>query len=64
MARRFQKGKGKFKVKLPIICFNCNEVGHIVARCPEKKNYKVRDKYKSRRDEHNKDYKVKGKKYC
>ena len=38
MARRFHRGKGKFKGKLPIMCFNCNEVGHIVARCPKKKN--------------------------
>ena len=26
LARRFHKGKGKFKGKLPIICFNCNEI--------------------------------------
>ena len=45
LARRFKKGKGKFKDKLPIISFNCNEVGHIFARCPEKKNYKGGDKY-------------------
>ena len=38
LARRFYKGKGKFKDKLPIMCFNCNEVGHIAARCLEKKN--------------------------
>jgi hypothetical protein len=29
LARIFHKGKGKFKGKLPIMCFNCNEVGHI-----------------------------------
>ena len=29
LARIFHKGKGK----LPIICFNCNEVGHIATRC-------------------------------
>ena len=40
MVRRFHKGKGKFKGKLPIICFNCNEAGHIAAICPYKKNYK------------------------
>ena len=62
LARRFQKGKGNFKVKLPIICFNHNEIGHIAARCPEKKNCRGGDKYKSRRDEDNKDYKDKRKK--
>ena len=34
LARRFHRGKGKFKGKLPIICFNYNEVGHLAARCP------------------------------
>ena len=34
LARRFHRGKGKFKDKLPIIYFNCNEVGHISTRCP------------------------------
>ena len=33
LARRFHRGKGKFKGKLPIICFNCNEFGHIALRC-------------------------------
>ena len=38
LARTFHRGKGKFKGKLPIICFNCNEVGHIATRCTQKKN--------------------------
>ena len=46
------------------MCFNCNEVGHIAARCPEKKKNRGGDKYKSKRDEDNKDYKDKGKKSC
>ena len=33
LARRFHRGKGEFRGKLPIICFNCKEVGHIAARC-------------------------------
>ena len=64
LARRFHWGKGKFKGKLPIMCFNYNEVNHIATRCPEKKNYRGGDKYKSRRDEDNKDYKDKGNKSC
>ena len=62
LVRRFHRGKGKFKGKLPIICFNCNEIGHITARCSEKKNHRGSDKYKGRRNEDNKDYKGKGKK--
>lgn len=34
LAKRFQRAKSKSKCKLPIICFNCNEVGNIDARCP------------------------------
>ena len=40
LARRFHRGKGK----LPITCFNCNELGHVTSRCPKKKNYRVGDK--------------------
>ena len=40
LARRFHRGKGKFKGKFPIICFNCNEVGHIVTRGTQKNNNK------------------------
>ena len=56
LARRFHKGKGKFKCKLPIICFNCNEVGHVVTRFLEKMNSRGSDKYKRRSDEDNKVY--------
>ncbi|MDF3686401.1 hypothetical protein, partial [Enterobacter hormaechei] len=62
LARRFHRGKGKFKGKMPIICFNCNEVGHIAARCPQKKDSKEGNKYKNRRDDDKRDYKEKGKK--
>lgn len=64
MARIFHRGKGKYKGKLPIICFNCNDVGHIATRCPKKKNKRNGDKYKGKRVESNKDYKKKGKKAC
>src|SRR5271156_6944421 len=30
MARRLQRGKGRYKCKLPLVCFNCIEVGHFV----------------------------------
>ena len=46
------------------MCFNCNEVGHIGTRYTEKKNNISGDKYRSRRDGENKDYKDKGNKSC
>ena len=36
LARRFPKGKGKYKGKISLIFFSCEEVGHIVARCPNR----------------------------
>ena len=36
----------------------------LLLHCPKKKNNRSGDKYKSKRDEDNKDYKVKGKKSC
>jgi len=36
--RKLKIGKGKFKGKLPLICFSCNEVGHFAAKCPNRSN--------------------------
>ena len=38
IARRSRRGKGKYKVKPPIIYFLWNKVGHIVARCFDKED--------------------------
>ena len=46
---------------MPIICFNCNEVGHIAARGTQKKNHKEGSKYKNKREDNSRDYKEKGK---
>ena len=62
LARRFHRVKGRYKGKLPIICFNCNEVGHIAARCAKKITYNEGSKYKNRKEDDGKDYK--GKKSC
>lgn len=34
LARRYPKGKEKYKGKIPLIYISCEEVGNIVARCP------------------------------
>ena len=36
LARKYSKGRGKYKGKVPVIYFSCKEVGHITARCPNK----------------------------
>ena len=32
LARKYSRGRGKYKGKVPLICFSCEEIGHIVAR--------------------------------
>ena len=34
MEKKLLGGKGKYKCKLPLICFKCNKVVHISSRCP------------------------------
>ena len=34
--RKLKPGKGKFKGKIPLICFICGEVGNFIAKCPNK----------------------------
>jgi hypothetical protein len=37
--RRLKKGTGgRYKGKLPFICFNCDGIGYFVNKCPPKKN--------------------------
>ena len=34
LAKKYSKDKGKYKGKISLIYFSCEEVGHIAARCP------------------------------
>ena len=36
LARKYSRGKGKYKGKVPLIYFSCEEIGHIAARFPNK----------------------------
>ena len=53
MARRFSRGRGQYKRKLPIMYFSSNKFGHINARCPdgEDKDERKERNYKSGRYE-------------
>jgi hypothetical protein len=34
--RRMKKGTKKYKGKIPLICFNCDGIGHFSNKCPHK----------------------------
>ena len=36
LARKYSKGRGKYKGKVPLIYFSCEEVGYTIARFPNK----------------------------
>ena len=38
LARKYSKVRGKYKGKVPLIYFSCEEVGQIDARCPNKEH--------------------------
>ena len=33
LAKKYSKSRGKYKGKIPLIYFSCEEIDHIVARC-------------------------------
>ncbi|XP_042488897.1 WD repeat-containing protein 87-like [Macadamia integrifolia] len=41
LARKLKKGRGKYKGKLPLKCFNCDGIGHFTSKCL--KNDKLSD---------------------
>ena len=67
LAKKYSRSKGRYKGKIPLICFSCEEVGHIAAKCPNKENKdeKKNKKYKNKKEFKNyKDYKGKSKRSC
>lgn len=38
LARKLPKGIGKYKGKLPLKCFSCNQLGNIAINCPNGDN--------------------------
>ena len=64
LARKYSRGKGKYRGKVPLICFSCEEIGHIAARCPNKKNKDEKKDQKWNRKKDFKSFKNKGKKTC
>ena len=51
-ARKYSKDKGKYKGKIPLIYFSCEEVGHIVVRCPNRvdKDETNRNEFKGKKE--------------
>ena len=51
LAKKYSKGGGKYKGKIPLIYFSYEEIGHIAARCPNReiKDEKKSHKYKSKK---------------
>jgi hypothetical protein len=48
--RRLNKGtNGKYKGKLPLICFNCDGIGNFANKCPHKKSKKNDEDYSNRK---------------
>ncbi|GLJ05156.1 hypothetical protein SUGI_0012340 [Cryptomeria japonica] len=47
LAKRLPKGAGKYRGKLPLKCFSCNRIGHIVVNCPNGDNKDKPEKFKN-----------------
>jgi hypothetical protein len=66
--RRLKKGTRKYKVNLPLKCFDCGRVGNFVAKCPFKResNFKkIKYHYISNKNEEKmKNYRIKEEFVC
>jgi hypothetical protein len=48
--KRLNKGTNdRYKGKLPLICFNCDGIGHFANKCPHKKNKRNDEDYSNRK---------------
>ena len=36
LTKKYSRSKGRFKGKIPLIFFSCEEIGHIATKCPNK----------------------------
>ena len=62
LAKKYSRGRGKYKGKAPLICFSCEEIGHIAARCPNKQSKDEKKGHKYHGKKNFKSFKDKGKK--
>ena len=48
--KRLNKGTNdRYKSKFPLICFNCDGIGHFYNKCPHKKNKRNDEDYSNRK---------------
>ena len=67
LARKYFRGRGKYKGKVTLIYFSCEKIAHTAARCPnkERKDEKKSHKYNGNNYfKNHKSFKEKGKKTC
>ena len=64
LARKYSRGRGKYKGKVPLICFLCEEIGHYTTRFPKNENKDENEGHKCNGKKDFKSFKDKGKKTC
>lgn len=51
LSRKLPKGTNKYRGKLPLKCFSCNRIGHIVVNCPNGDNKDKLERFKNSKEE-------------